>query len=840
MADIDVEAVLSKLTDSEKVDLLSGIDFWHTKPLPHHGIPSLRLSDGPNGVRGTKFFMGTPAACFPCGTALGSTFNVDLLEEAGKKMGDEAKLKGAHVILGPTINMQRSPLGGRGFESLGEDPVLAGLGAAALVRGIQSTGVQATLKHFVCNDQEHRRNAVQAIVTERALREMYALPFQIAVKHSSPGAFMTAYNGVNGTYCSENPALLDKMLRKEWGWDGMVMSDWYGTYSTTDAVNAGLDLEMPGPPRFRGDILKFNVGTDKVLPHTLDDRARNMLKLIRKCAAAGVPENAPERTEDTPETAKLLRKIGVEGTVLLKNEGLLPLKKDKKTVVIGPNAKIATYHGGGSASLAAYYAVTPFDGISRKLETAPGYAVGSHSHKMLPLLGAQLQTNEGKQGMTMRVYNDPPTSENRDCTDEIHLTKTEMHLVDYYNDKLKSRLWYADLEGTFVADEDCTYELGVVVCGTAKLFVNGELVVDNATTQRQGTAFFGSSTVEEKGFLEVKKGGTYNVRCEFASAVTSKLGGNTDLHGGGTLRLGGCKVINLQEEIEKAAELAKDADQVIICAGLNADWETEGLDREGMDLPPPMDDLIRAVAEAAPGKTVVVMQSGTPVHMTKWIEKVAGVIQAWYGGNETGNVIADVLFGDANPSGKLSLSFPRKLQDNPAFLNFRAEGGRTLYGEDIYIGYRYYEFAEKEVLFPFGHGLSYTTFEFKDLAVETKGDKVEVKLTVTNTGSVAGAEVVQVYVAPPKKEQLGEREVNRPRKELKGFSKVYLEAGESKQVVVEMELKYATSFWDEFRQKFCAERGVYEVIVADSSAVEEEKSLRGSFEVTETFWWSGL
>jgi beta-glucosidase len=260
-------------------------------------------------------------------------------------MGDEAKAKGAHVILGPTINMQRSPLGGRGFESLGEDPVLAGLGAAALVRGIQSTGVQAAVKHFVCNDQEHRRNAVQSIVTERALREIYALPFQLAVRDSNPGAFMTAYNGVNGTYCSENSTLLDTMLRKEWCWDGLVMSDWYGTYSTTDAANAGLDLEMPGPPRFRGEALKFNVNTDKVLQHVIDERAKAMLKLVKKCAASGVPESAPETTADTPETAALLRKIGCEGTVLLKNEKeVLPLKKDKKVrMAISFSAQSAHY-----------------------------------------------------------------------------------------------------------------------------------------------------------------------------------------------------------------------------------------------------------------------------------------------------------------------------------------------------------------------------------------------------------------------------------------------------------------------------------------------------------------
>lgn len=246
-------------------------------------------------------------------------------------MGDEAKSKGAHVILGPTINMQRSPLGGRGFESLGEDPVLAGLGASALINGIQSKGIQATIKHFVCNDLEHKRNATQAIVTDRALREIYAKPFQIAVRDSNPASFMTAYNGINGTYCSENKELLDGLLRGEWGWKGLVMSDWFGSYSTTESVLAGLDLEMPGPPRFRGEALKFNVSTDKVREHILDERAREVLQFVKKCAASGVKEGQDERADDTPETAALLRKIGGESLVLLKNENnILPLKKDKK------------------------------------------------------------------------------------------------------------------------------------------------------------------------------------------------------------------------------------------------------------------------------------------------------------------------------------------------------------------------------------------------------------------------------------------------------------------------------------------------------------------------------
>ncbi|POR39697.1 Beta-glucosidase, partial [Tolypocladium paradoxum] len=390
MADINVEAVLKSLSLSEKVDLLAGIDFWHTKALPRHGVPSLRMSDGPNGVRGTKFFNGVPAACFPCGTALGATFNQPLLEEAGRAMGREAIAKSAHVILGPTINMQRSPLGGRGFESIGEDPSLAGLAAAALVRGIQSTGVQAAVKHFLCNDQEDRRMGVQSIVTERALREIYARPFQLAVRDARPGAVMTAYNGINGTMCSENAKYIDGMLRREWGWQGLVMSDWYGTYSTTAAVAAGLDLEMPGPPRFRGEALKFNAAAGRPPAHVVDARAREVLRLVGKCAplAAEVQERGPEREANTPETAALLRRIGNESIVLLKNEGgVLPLSRDKTTLVIGPNAKVATYHGGGSAALPAYYAVTPYDGIAAKLGAPPAYTVGAYTHRFLPLLG---------------------------------------------------------------------------------------------------------------------------------------------------------------------------------------------------------------------------------------------------------------------------------------------------------------------------------------------------------------------------------------------------------------------------------------------------------------------
>lgn len=435
----------------------------------------------------------------------------------------------------------------------------------------------------------------------------------------------------------------------------------------------------------------------------------------------------------------------------------------------------------------------------------------------------------------MTAYNEHPDDKaERKPVDTVEIDKTELLLVDYYNPKLTSQTWYADLEGSFVADEDCTWELSLVVVGTAKLFCNGQLVVDNESKQRAGDGFFNMGTVEEKGRLEVTKGETYSFKVQFGSAATSKLSGGQVLFGSGALRIGGCKVVDPRAEIARAAALARDADQVIVCAGLNADWETEGSDRPDMDLPPGIDALIEAVT-AANKNTVVVNQSGTPVAMP-WASKVGAVVQAWYGGNETGNAIADVLFGDYNPSGKLSLSWPVRVQDNPAFLNFRTEGGRTVYGEDVYIGYRYYEFAERDVLFPFGHGLSYTTFAFEEAPrVVEAGGKITVAVQVMNTGKVTGADVVQVYVAPRQKAK-----INRPVKELQGFAKVELKPGETREVEVVMETKYAASYFDEERGKWCVEKGEYDVVVSDSSDVKNGQAVTGSFKVPETYWWSGI
>lgn len=800
-------------------------------PVSRLNIPSIRLSDGPNGIRGTRFFDSVPAACLPCGTAIGATFDAELGQKIGNLLADEAKAKGAHVILGPTINIQRSPLGGRGFESYSEDPYLSGVLAGRYCKGVKERGIVATLKHFVCNDQEHERMAVNAIVTDRAMREIYLEPFRIAVKMSQPGAVMTSYSKLNGIHVSESKNILQDILRDEWKWDGLVMSDWFGTYSTTGAIQAGLDLEMPGPTRWRSSALTHAVSANKVKMSQLNDRVRNVLNLINTTYKSEVPEAAPEMRLNRAEDQLLLRKIAADSIVLLKNEGAaLPFKNDKRVAVIGPNSKISTYCGGGSASLNPYYTVTPFDGIKSQATAGIDFAQGAYSHQLLPVLGKQLKRPDGSEGFTMKVYNEAPGTLQRTMIDEKPITDSMMFFVDYAHPKL-AEVWYADCEGIFTPEENGQYDFSLTVHGTAKLYIDGELIVNNAVNQTQGTSFLGTGTIEVIGSKDLIAGKVYNILIQYGCAKTSSLkvpsGVVTFGHGG--LRFGGCKSLCIEQGIEEAVKVAKSVDQVVLFAGLSGEWESEGEDRPIMDLPPGTDALISAVLDANPN-TAIVIQSGTPVTMP-WADKAKTILQAWFGGNETGNGIADVVFGNVNPSAKLPLTMPRRVQDNPTYLNYRSEGGRVLYGEDVYVGYRHYERLELAPLFPFGHGLSYTTFELSSLQLLRHDDELTANVKISNTGKCDGAEVVQLYIAPVKPP------INRPIKELKGFKKVFLESFNSSTVDLIIDLKQATSFWDEHTDRWCSHAGKYKILVGTSSG---GSFLEETVEVTRTTFWTGL
>ncbi|KAF5250101.1 hypothetical protein FANTH_4654 [Fusarium anthophilum] len=745
-----------------------GRDFWHTNPLPAFNVPSVRVSDGPNGVRGTKFVDGVPAACLPCGTGLAATWDQDLLYKAGTLIGDECIAKGAHCWLGPTVCIQRSPLGGRGFESMAEDPYATGKLAAAYIKGVQSTGVVSVIKHWLANDQEHERVGVNVVASERALREIHMLPFQIALSDAALGGVMACYNKVNGKHVSENRDFLDALLREEWQWKGLIMSDWFGTYSTNEAVNAGLDLEMPGPTRQRGQLLDLAVSTRKVSRSTIDTRARNVLEFVQRCTKA--PVAAEEGGRDFTEDRQLNRKLAGDSVVLLKNEsGQLPLKRPFKSIaLIGPNMKTTSFCGGGSAHLQPYYTVSPYEGIVAQLppDIDVRYEVGASANGWNPLLqGDMITTPEGVPGMRMRFYSQGPNVPDREIIDESHLPDSSWLLMGYSHPKLESH-FYVSVEGDLVIQETGLFEFGLAVYGSARLYVDGQLLIDNSLVQRGGTFFFGKGTIEEKAQMHLVQGQKYRITIEYESAPSSKLVKPGVVNfGGGAGRVGLVSAVDPEIGIQKAVSAALQSDVTILCVGMTRDQESEGFDRPHMDLPGSLPRLASTVLAAVPD-TIVITQSGTPFSML-WAESAKTHVHAWLAGNETGNGIADVLFGATCPSGKLPLSFPRRIQDTPTFLNFGSERGRVIYGEDIYVGYRYYEKVDRDVLYPFGHGLSYTTFTYDKLNVTSS----HVSFDITNSGSVPGAEVSQLYIAADE----ATSSIQRPKKELKGFKKTYLQ-----------------------------------------------------------------
>lgn len=404
--------------------------------------------------------------------------------------------------------------------------------------------------------------------------------------------------------------------------------------------------------------LAHAVSSNKVAERVLDDRVREVLTLINLARKSGVPENAQEKVLNRPKDRALVRRAASESIVLLKNDqSILPFDKSKTVAVIGPNSKVATIGGGGSASLLPYYTVTPFEGISSKCENVR-FSQGSYSHKELPLIGRLLKTLDGELGFHFNVYNEPPTATDRECIDGMHITDSSCFLMDYSNEKIKTSTFYADLIGIYTPEEDGLYDFGVSVQGTARLFIDDELVVDNTTNQTPGSSFFGSGTVEVVGSKQLIGGKSYTLRAQFGSTPTSPLQSHGVVSfGPGGIRLSGCKRIDPKLAIDEAVKLAAEVDQVVVLAGLNGDWESEGHDRENMDLPPYSNELITRVLAANP-KTVVVIQSGTPVEMP-WVSIAEALLQAWYGGNETGNAIADVLFGDVNPVRSASLYKPQ-------------------------------------------------------------------------------------------------------------------------------------------------------------------------------------
>ncbi|KAG8874632.1 hypothetical protein FRB97_005773 [Tulasnella sp. 331] len=848
-ADADLDDIVEKLTIDEAISLIAGVKFWWTAAVPRLGIPSIKVSDGPNGVRGQSFFRSTPANCIPCATALGATWDPELIREvAADLLAPETKLRTSSVLLAPTCNIQRNPLGGRSFESFAEDPHLSGMMASAYINGLQSGGVAACIKHFVANDQEHERMGADSILSDRALREIYLMPFMLAQKNSNPICYMSSYNKYNGTHCSERKELLTGILREEWKSDAMVMSDWWGTYSLTESINAGLDLEMPGLDKWRTQSkVNRQIVAHKTTTRTVKERARNVLEMVKKVCktnAAVIDGNGKETWEEKASDSALMRKVAANSIVLLKNDGdILPIKPDtiKKIAIIGPNAKALVASGGGSASMNCAYVVTPHTGIVDALPKGVEvtYHEGTVGYCTLPLLNAEILTEAGKPGWTGSFYShDSLTNPEHDKEpiEVVDIKETHFVLVDGIPDGISER-WSLELKGKLKPREkDTLFKFGLTVQGRAKLYVDGKEVVDNWTFQEAGTSFFGSGTTEKTTEFLLKAGVSHQIHVVYENMRGPSINDDHEsLIGlGGGLTLGGAEVLKEEESIIEAAQLAKDADVAIVIVGTSGDWESEGFDRDTLALPGRTDELVAAVANVNK-KTVVVCQSGSAVTMP-WVDDVAGLIQSWYGGNENGNAIADVLFGKVNPSAKMSMTFPKRLGDIAAFGHFRSENGKVRYSEDLYVGYKNYQHRKITPLFPFGYGLSYTSFKYGKVSASKPTGKasdfsVEISLSVTNTGSVTGSEVAQVYVSLPK------GHLTHPLQQLRAFKKVKdIAPGKTEDVKLTLD-KYAVSYWDDAINKWRANKGIYTVRVGGSSDKTEEGM---TFEVEKAFEWTGL
>jgi beta-glucosidase len=650
----DLQSLIARMTLEEKAALCTGATAWSTTAVERLGIPEMIVSDGPHGVRRVEDLsaisaLSLPATCFPTASSSASTWDPQLLHAMGQALAEEAIALKVNVLLGPGTNMKRSPLGGRNFEYLSEDPYLAGEMAAALIEGIQSKGVGTSLKHFAVNNQEFRRFTINAEVDERTLREIYLPAFETAVKKGQPWTVMCAYNKLNGTYCSENHALLTDILKNEWGFEGLVVSDWGAVHDRVRSLLGGLDLEMPGPKPLRTRKVVEAVQSGALAEQVLDEAVRRILTIVLK--AAQTPQGGSFNVEAHHALAK---RVAAEGMVLLKNNGILPLQEPQHIAVIGRSAEEPYFQGGGSSN--------------------------------------------------------------------INPTKVAIPYVE-----LKAQAGSAEL----------TYATGYAADGSFQ-----------------------------------------------------------------------------QPLIDEAVELARAAEVAVLYVALPTFKESEGYDRTDLDLTPQQVALIKAVGAAQPN-TVVVLNNGAPVVMAEWIDSVAAVLESWMMGQAGGAAVAEVLFGRVNPSGRLAETFPLRLADTPALLNWPGGNGTVRYGEGLFIGYRYYDARQTPVQFPFGFGLSYTSFEYRNARVSAASFKdvegVTVSVDVCNTGKVAGKETVQIYVHD---RQSG---LVRPEKELKGFAKLELQPGETKTVSISLDFR-SFAYYHPAYQQWITESGEFDLLVGASAA----------------------
>lgn len=813
--DTRVADLLGRLTLDEKITLMAGGSSFATAPIPRLGIPALRFSDGPNGVRSNE---GRPATVFPTGSALAATWDPTIVQAVGQAIGREALAMGVQVMLGPDVNTQRMPLAGRNFEDYSEDPYLGGRIGIAMVEGIQSEGVGTSVKHFVGNEQELERMRGSSNVDERALREIYLRPFEMIVEEAHPWTVMASYNRLNGTYMTENRRLIRDVLDGEWGFDGVLMSDWGAVHSTVAAANAGLDLEMPGPPQYFGARLESAVHDWQVDQDAVEDAARRIVRLIVRSGLLDGEARERQRRDGelrSPRNRQAALHAARESIVLLKNDGgLLPLDRTRlhTLAVIGPDADVPLYEGGGSAHVVTDRVLTPLMSLRRLVGAGIEirYARGADNDDSPPPIDARLLTPTA-QGPAPSASVGGASPAPRDALAGHGLTysyyanasfrgtpvetgvETDFHkvLIAPNLPRLSAR-W----TGYLLAPQSGPYQLSVSGVGRVTLSIDGKALIGRGGESSPPQDDFGSRA--QLATITLEAGHRYRISVAYVSAPVMFHA----MHLG--LRLPA-------PSIERAVAAARGADAAIVFVGSSRTTESEGRDRASLTLPGRQDELVEAVLAANP-HTIVVLESGSP-YALPWADRAPAIIEAWLDGEEGPNALAEVLLGEVSPSGKLPFTFPRRLADNPTYLYYPAERDES-YGEGVFVGYRWYDKRQIDPLFAFGHGLSYTTFAYSHLTVPASvavGQPIEVAVDVKNTGSRAGEETVQLYVGDD-----ATTAVVRPVKELKAFRKVRLAPGESRTLRFTLSAR-DLEYYDVSRSAWVGTPGVHRIYVGGSS-----------------------
>ncbi|MER7081529.1 beta-glucosidase [Saccharopolyspora kobensis] len=776
--DAAIAAALAELDLDAKARLLAGRGMWSLPALPEIGLAPLVMSDGPIGVRGVRWSASDPSIALPSPTALAATWDPELARRAGHLLAQEARRKGVHVLLAPTVNLHRSPLGGRHFECYSEDPHLTGEIGTGYVRGVQEGGVGTTVKHFVANDAETERFTVDNIVGERALRELYLAPFEAIVKQARPWGVMAAYNSVNGPTMTEHAGLQNEVLRGEWGFDGCIVSDWFAARHTARAIRGGLDIAMPGPRTVYGEALAAAVRAGDVDESLVDDAVRNVLRLAARVGALeGVPAAVPpEQRPDRIDGHALAREIAHRAFVLVRNENrALPLQPSADVAVIGRAARDARVLGGGSAQVFPDRVVSPLDGLRAALPDVT-FAVGTEINDELTAAGTGFALRAVVRDADGRVLGE----------EALPNGMVQWH-GDFPEGVRYDELHSVEITGTFTPQDSGKHTFGTKGLGGFELTVAGAVVFDgehSADGRDPFDVFFDAPVPRAE--VELTAGEAVEVSLV---NVVPKTTAALDSIAVGLAHRGPQR--DAEELLDEAVAAARAAGTAIVVVATTDRVESEGFDRTSLRLPGRQDELVRRVAAVNPN-TVVVVNSGSPVEMP-WRDDVAAVLLSWFPGQEAGAALADVLLGVEEPGGRLPTTWPTQLADAPV-TRVSPTDGRLHYDEGVFIGYRAWQRAGTAPAYCFGHGLGYTDWHYESAeltAPEGPDELARITVRVRNTGDRAGREVLQVYLAVPEADA-----VERPARRLAGFASVTAEPGATAEATIALPRR-AAEIWDE-------------------------------------------